>query len=131
LDADLRQNPVLVTGGNAFFSTGIAGSRVSLHFPKQQRCLSVSQETGFSFLLQGGDAFPQVVGGITNGLSSRFSPIKIGIFFLLGLDLRILINFTLSRSRLFHVENLDPNPVVNLTFTRRIPDRQILIFFIL
>jgi hypothetical protein len=118
-----------VTTGKGFIcstSTGIAGIRVSLQFPKQQGFLSVSQETGFSFLLQGSDAFPQVVGGITYGLSSRFSPIKIGILLLAGLDLRILINFKLSRSRLFHVESLDPNPVTNLKLY--LGDRQILIF---
>jgi hypothetical protein len=77
---------VLVTKGKAFiFSTGIAGSRGSLQFLKQQGFLSVSQETGFSFLLQGSDAFPQVVGGITNRLSSGFFPIKIGILLWLGL----------------------------------------------
>ncbi len=103
------------------FSTGIIGNRVSLQFPRQQGFLSVSQETGFSFLLQGSDAFSQVVGGITYGLSSGFSPIKIGIllcFVYSSTVFRIHKNFMLGWSRLFsfHVENLDPNPVTNLKF---------------
>jgi hypothetical protein len=75
----------------------------------------VSQETGFSFLPQGSDAFPQVVGGITNGLSGGFSPIKIGILLRLGLQKYSYPHkLDAEPEPTFYVENLYPNPVTNL-----------------